>query len=138
MVQVTVERVGLDRDSDQAVVLLSDLTKSTFIPIWIRSPEASAIALPIQGIKATRPLTVDLLASVLDRLEVQVIMAVITEVKDSTFYASLVLTSDSEEIEMDCRPSDAIALALRRAAPIYVSERVMAEAGIQPEDTSVQ
>jgi bifunctional DNase/RNase len=138
MVQVTVERVGLDRDSDQAVVLLSDLTKSSFIPIWVRSPEASAIALPIQGVKAPRPLTVDLLASVLERLEVQVIMAVITEIKDSTFYASLVLTRDGEEIEMDCRPSDAIALALRMAAPIYASNRVMAEAGIKPEDTSVQ
>ncbi len=138
MVQVVVERVGFDQETDQAVVLLSDLTKSTFIPIWIRSTEASAIALPIQGVKAPRPLTIDLLASMLEKVLMQVVMVMITEIKDGTFYASLVLTKDNEEIEIDCRPSDAIALALRKSAPIYVSDRVLAEAGIQPEDSQVQ
>ncbi len=138
MVQVTVERVGLDRDTDQAVVLLGDLTKTTFVPIWIRSSEASAIALPIQGVTASRPLTVDLLASVAELTGLSLTMAIINEIKNDTFYASLVFLKGDEQVEIDCRPSDAIALALRQAAPIYVSERVMAEAGIQAEDSVVQ
>ncbi|HHW26989.1 MAG TPA: bifunctional nuclease family protein [Firmicutes bacterium] len=138
MVQVTVDKVGLDQDGEQAVVLLADLTKSTLIPIWIRAMEATAIALPLQGLKAPRPLTSDLVISVIEHLGAEVVMAIIREIKDGTFYASLVLTRGDEEIEIDCRPSDAIAVALRRASPIYVMERVLAEAGIRSEEDTVQ
>jgi hypothetical protein len=138
MVQVTVEKVGLDQDGEQAVVLLADLTKTTLIPIWIRALEASAIALPLQGLTAPRPLTSDLVISVTERLGADVVMAIIREVKDGAFYASLVLTKNEEEIEIDCRASDAIAVALRRASPIYVMERVLVEAGIRSEEDNVQ
>jgi len=138
MVQVTVDRVGLDQDTNQAVVLLGDLTKTTFIPIWIRALEATAIALPLQGIIPPRPLTADLVISVAERLGAQIVMAIITELKDETFYASLVLSKDGTKINVDCRPSDAIAIALRKEVPIYVAEKVMAEAGISAEDSTVQ
>lgn len=138
LIQVTVDRIGLDQSSDQAVVLLGDLTRTTFVPIWIRALEATSIALPLQGIKPPRPLTADLVVSVAERLGAEIVMAKITEVKNETFYASLILSKGQETIDIDCRPSDAIAVALRKEAPIYVDEKVMAEAGISPEDTQVQ
>ncbi|HOA71036.1 MAG: bifunctional nuclease family protein [Bacillota bacterium] len=138
MIQVTVDRIGLDQSTDQAVVLLGDLTRTTFVPIWIRALEATSIALPLQGIKPPRPLTADLVVSVAERLGAEIVMAKITEVKNETFYASLILSKGQETIDIDCRPSDAIAVALRKEAPIYVDEKVMAEAGISPEDTQVQ
>lgn len=138
MIQVTVERVGVDPESNQAVVLLSDLTKTTFIPIWVRSLEASAIALPLQGVEPPRPLTSDLVISVVDGLGGQVVMAIITDMRDEVFYATLVLSQEGKEIDIDCRPSDAVAVALRKAAPIFVMEKVVAQAGISAEDSAVQ
>ncbi len=138
MIQVTVERVGVDPETDQAVVLLGDLTKTTFIPIWIRSVEASSIALPIQGIQPPRPLTADLVVSVVESLGAQVVMVIISDIKDEVFYATLVLSRGGEEIDIDCRPSDAVAVALRKSVPIYVLERVMAQAGVPSEDSAVQ
>ncbi|HHX10398.1 MAG TPA: bifunctional nuclease family protein [Firmicutes bacterium] len=138
MIQVTVDRIGVDQNTDQAVVLLGDLTRTTFIPIWIRSLEATAIALPLQGVKSPRPLTADLVISVAEHLGAEIVMATIEEIKNETFYASLVLSKGQETINIDCRPSDAIAVALRKEAPIYVDEKVMAEAGISAEDSQVQ
>ncbi|HHY69605.1 MAG TPA: bifunctional nuclease family protein [Bacillota bacterium] len=138
MIQVTVHRIGLDQSSDQAVILLGDLTRTTFIPIWVRTSEATAIAIPIQGIQSPRPITADLVVKVIEEFGADVVMAVITDLKDDIFYASLVLTKDDELIEIDCRPSDAIAVALRKAVPIYVEEKVMAEAGITGDDSEIQ
>ncbi len=138
LIQVTVDRIGVDQNTDQAVVLLGDLTRTTFIPIWIRSLEATAIALPLQGVKSPRPLTADLVISVAEHLGAEIVMATIEEIKNETFYASLVLSKGQETINIDCRPSDAIAVALRKEAPIYVDEKVMAEAGISAEDSQVQ
>ncbi|MGI6621040.1 MAG: bifunctional nuclease family protein [Bacillota bacterium] len=138
LIQVTVDRIGLDQTADQAVVLLGDLTRTTFVPIWIRAPEATAIALPLQGIKPPRPLTADLVISVAEHLGAEIVMAKIDSIKNDTFYASLVLSKGEETIDIDCRPSDAIAVALRKEAPIYVDEKVMAEAGIAAEDSQVQ
>ncbi len=138
MIQVTVERLGFDQELDQAVVVLADLSKTMVIPIWVRSLEAASIAMPLQGVTAPRPVTADLLVSVLDRLAVSVTMVVITEIRDEVFYASLVLDRDGEELEFDCRPSDAIAVALRKGAPLYVAEKVMAEAGVPAGEAGVQ
>jgi bifunctional DNase/RNase len=138
MVQVTVERLGFDQDQGQAVVILSDLSKSMLIPIWIRTLEATAIAIPLEGLTPPRPVTADILVSILDKLGVAVTMVGITEIKDEVFHAVMVLQKGAEEIEVDCRPSDAIAVALRKGAPLYVAEKVMAEAGIPASDASVQ
>lgn len=138
MVQVTVERLGFDQEQGQAVVVLTDLGKSALIPIWVRTQEATAIAVPLEGITPPRPMTADLLVSILDKLRVEVTMVAITELKDDVFHALLVLRSGDGDIELDCRPSDAIAVALRKGAPLYVSEKVMAEAGVPGTDASVQ
>lgn len=138
MIQVTVERVGLDNDSDQAVLLLADLSKSTILPIWVRTHEASVIAFPLQDVTPPRPVTADIIVSIVEKLDARVVMVILTELKDEVFYASLVLNSGGEEIELDCRPSDAIAVALRTSAPIYAADKVMAEAGIPARDTEVQ
>ena len=138
MIQVTVERLGFDEELDQAVVVLADLSKTMVIPIWVRALEAASIAMPLQGVTAPRPVTADLLVSVLDRLDVSVTMVVITEIRDEIFYASLVLDRDGQELDFDCRPSDAIAVALRKGAPLYVSEKVMAEAGVPAGEAGVQ
>lgn len=138
MIQVTVERLGFDQEQGQAVVILTDLGKSAVIPIWVRTQEATAIAVPLEGIAPPRPLTADLLVSILDKLRVEVTMVAITEIKDDVFHALMALHSDQGEIELDCRPSDAIAIALRKSAPLYVSEKVMAEAGISSAGGSVQ
>ncbi|HHY75348.1 MAG TPA: bifunctional nuclease family protein [Firmicutes bacterium] len=138
MIQVTVERVGFDQDNDQAVILLADLHKSYILPIWVRTQEAAAIAFPLQDIKPQRPLTADLAVDIIDKLGAQVVMILITEVKDEVFYAVLVLNHGGREIELDSRPSDAIAIALRTSSPIYVADSVMAEAGIPSKSTEVQ
>lgn len=138
MIQVTVDKVGLDQDSDQAVILLCDLSRTTFIPIWIRALEAASIAMPLQGIKTPRPLTADLCIEVAEELGATFLMAVVTEIRDDTFYARLILSQGEREIEIDCRPSDAIAIALRKGVPIYVAEKVIAQAGVSMEENPVQ
>ncbi|MBP8614582.1 MAG: bifunctional nuclease family protein [Firmicutes bacterium] len=138
MIQVTVHRIGLDQSSDQAVILLGDLTRTTFIPIWVRTSEATAIAIPIQGIQSPRPMTADLVVKLIDEFEADVVMAVVNDIRDEIFYASLVLNKGGQLIEIDCRPSDAIAVALRKSAPMYVEEKVMAEAGIAGDESEIQ
>ncbi len=133
MIRVTVDKVGLDVDSNQAVVLLKDENGKTLLPIWIGQIEASAIAMGMQGVKAPRPLTCDLLKSVLDSLDARVTMAMVSDLRDDTFFARLVLETGGRTLEIDSRPSDAVALALRAGAPIYVAEAVLDRAGIPVE-----
>ncbi|MEW6523724.1 MAG: bifunctional nuclease family protein [Bacillota bacterium] len=130
---MVVDKVGLDIESEQAIVLLRDVQGTTMLPIWVGPAEATAIALSIQGVKASRPLTCDLLKDVIDHLEARVVMVLVSDLKEHTFYARLVLRRSEGNVEVDCRPSDAIALALRAEAPIYVSEAVVAEAGVPAE-----
>ncbi|HAI20917.1 MAG TPA: hypothetical protein DCM14_03355 [Clostridiales bacterium UBA8153] len=137
MIQMVVDKVGLDAESEQAIVLLKDVRGTTMLPIWVGPAEATAIALSIQGMKASRPLTCDLLKEIVDRLEAKVVMVLVTELKEQTYYATLVLgPPGGDNVEVDCRPSDGIALALRADAPIYVSEAVLAEAGVPSDQDS--
>jgi bifunctional DNase/RNase len=138
LIQVTVERVGFDQDSDQAVLLLSDLSKSFILPIWVRAQEATAIALSLEDLKPPRPVTADLSATIIERLGASVVMALITEIKDEVFHSVLVINHGGRELELDSRPSDSIAIALRTSSPIYVADSVMAEAGIPSKTTEVQ
>lgn len=115
------------------MVILKDLEGRRLLPIWIGILEATAIALEVEGIKPARPLTHDLLKNVLETLGVEVSMVLIHDLKDNTFYGQVILRAGDTTIEMDSRPSDAIALALRTHAPIFVSERVIEQAGISAE-----
>ncbi|MDP3012626.1 MAG: bifunctional nuclease family protein [Candidatus Subteraquimicrobiales bacterium] len=122
--------VNLDVSTNQPVIILKDKEGKQFLPIWVGQFEATSILMELQGIKPTRPLTHDLLKSVLDEFEVKTTRVVITELKEGTFYARIHLIKDSVPFEIDARPSDAIALSVRAKARIYVDEEVMDQAAI--------
>lgn len=130
MVEVSIDKVGIDVGTGQAVVLLASAEENMLLPIWIGPVEANAIAIGLEGVKPPRPITSDLLKEILDRFKAEMVMAFIHDLRDSTFYAKVVLKVDDGTMEIDSRPSDAIALAVRAKAPIYVSRRVILEAGI--------
>ena len=134
MIRVFVDKVGLDIESEQAIVLLKETQGETVLPIWVGPAEATAIALSVQGVGTSRPLTCDLLKEVIVQLKARVSRVYVSEFKEQTFYAHLVLEHNGGELEIDCRPSDAIALALRTEAPIFVSEAVLQEAGVVTEE----
>ncbi|MGH2348637.1 MAG: bifunctional nuclease family protein [bacterium] len=122
-----VRGVALDQQMNP-VVLLVDQSEAMALPIWIGQAEATAIAMELQGVKPPRPMTHDLLRTVLTELTVNVIRVIVTDVKDSTYYAEVHLASNGNNLVVDSRPSDAIALALRAEAPIFVSDKVAQQA----------
>ena len=134
MLQMLVHGINLDIVSNQPVVILKDLQSHYYLPIWIGQFEATSILMELQGIKPTRPLTHDLLKTVLETLNARLIRVVINDLIEGTFYARLNLVFQEEEVEIDSRPSDAIALAVRFGAPIYVSEEVIKQASIVAEE----
>jgi len=129
MIQMEVGGLGFDPRNLSPLVLLKDQDELNFLPIWIGIFEAASIAMEMQGIHPPRPMTHDLIKSVLDKLKTKVTRILINDVKDGTFYALIdVETSTGEKMSIDSRPSDAIALAIRAGAPIFVSEVVMMQA----------
>jgi bifunctional DNase/RNase len=133
MVEMFVYRVALDLEQGTAVVLLTDEPVERLLPIWIRVFEAQAIAMELHGETPPRPYTHDLLAAVIRGTGWKLDRITVTEVRDSTFYALLTLSRNGEALEIDARPSDSIALALRLDAKIFVDEQVLAEAAIRPD-----
>jgi bifunctional DNase/RNase len=120
--KVTVYGVSFDVTSKQPIVLLKVEGQNRFLPIWIGHPEAAAILMKLQNAELPRPMTHDLLASVIQQLSATVLRVLVTELRENTFYAELQLEDCSgKEIRVDSRPSDAIALAVRTDAPIYAS-----------------
>ena len=134
MIPVTIHSIQVSLMSNHRVVVLKDLQAEglRLLPIWIGPFEAEAIAIQLQGTETPRPLTHDLLRAVISTLGGKVSHVFINELTDSTFYARIVVRMDDRDIEIDARPSDAIALAVRVEAPIYVAEAVMDAAGIAP------
>ena len=122
--RVTVYGVSFDVASKQPIVLLKVEGKNRFLPIWIGHPEAAAILMKLQNAELPRPMTHDLLATVIEQLSASVDSVLVTELRDNTFYAVLRLEAGGQEIRVDSRPSDAIALAVRTDAPIFVSADV--------------
>jgi uncharacterized protein len=129
-VEVEVSRVALDPTSRAPVVLLADKMHTVVLPIWVGPAEARAIATQLDGLIPPRPLTHDLMKAVLDRIGVGLRKVVITDLRENTYYARLVLLVDGEDVEVDSRPSDAIALAVRFGQPIFVSRALLAREGI--------
>jgi bifunctional DNase/RNase len=117
----------------QPIVLLKTEDGNRFLPIWIGQPEAAAILMKLQGASPPRPMTHDLLSEMLGQLDAKVVKIAVTELKENTFYAMITLAVGGSEIEIDSRPSDAIALAVRAEAPIYAAETVVDENGIEFE-----
>jgi len=127
-VQMKVKFLTFDSTSNGFVVLLMDLSNKTGLPIWIGPFEANAIAMKLKKIGAHRPMTHDLIHSILRTLESQVVKIVVNDLRENTYYALIHLNRRGEEIIIDSRPSDAIAIALAVDAPIFVSDHVIEKA----------
>lgn len=127
MVHVKVRGVALDQQMNP-VVLLVDQAETLALPIWIGQTEATAIAMELQGVKPPRPMTHDLFRTVLGEFSIGVSRVVVTDVKDSIYFAEIHLTKNGTQVTVDSRPSDAIALALRAEVPIFVTEKVVEQA----------
>jgi len=125
--------VSFDVIGKQPIVLLKTMEGNRFLPIWIGHPEAAAILIKLQGTKLPRPMTHDLLTSIIVQFHAVVARITVTELKESTFYATLTLNKDGAEIEIDSRPSDALALAVRTDAPIFAATALVDENAIEFE-----
>jgi bifunctional DNase/RNase len=136
LVEMVVESVRVHMLSNRHVVILKDVERDRYLPIWIGPWEASAIAMRLQGVAAERPLTHDLFFATLEGLGVTIARVVISELADETYHARLYLERDGEEVELDARPSDALALAVRADARIYAADEVLEAAalGTDPDE----
>lgn len=130
MIEMTIDSIRVSLMNYQRVVILKEKSADRYLPIWIGPSEADAIAVKLQGVNVARPLTHDLLSSVIDTLGASINSIVVTDLKNDTFYAKIFLNIDGTQMEVDSRPSDALALAVRVEAPIFVEESVMEKAGI--------
>ena len=133
MIEMVIYGVSFDLVGKQPIVLLKTADGNKFLPIWIGHPEAAAILMKLQGASTPRPMTHDLVTEMLDQLDAQVTRITVTELKENTFYASITVAQNGSEIEIDSRPSDAIALAVRCQAPIFAAEEVIEESSIEFE-----
>ena len=130
MVEMTIDSIRVSLMNYQRVVILKEKGTNRYLPIWIGPAEADAIAVKLQNVELSRPLTHDLLQSVISALGASVEYIVVSGLKEDTFYARLALSIDGGALDIDSRPSDALALAVRVGAPIYAEESVLEKAGI--------
>jgi len=130
VIEVFVESIRVNMTNYKRVVMLKEKTASRYLPIWIGHFEADAIAIPMQNVPVSRPLTHDLLSSVVGALGGKITQVVINELSDETFYAKVIIDENGRHVEVDSRPSDAIALAIRAKVPIFVEESVFEQAGM--------
>ncbi len=130
MIEMTIDSIRVSLMNYQRVVILKEKLARRYLPIWIGPAEADAIAVKLQGVTVPRPLTHDLLSSVIDSLGATIDSIIVSDLKSDTFYAKIILNIDGEQVEIDSRPSDALALAVRVDAPIYADEAVLDKAGI--------
>jgi uncharacterized protein len=137
MYEMVIYGVSFDLVGKQPIVLLKTAEGSKYLPIWIGHPEAAAILMKLQGASTPRPMTHDLVTDILAQLEAEVVRITVTELKENTFYASITVSQNGSEIEIDSRPSDAIALAVRAEAPIFVADQVIDESAIEFEGEEV-
>lgn len=138
LVEVRVQSLGLDRASNTPVVILKELDGERVLPIWIGPGEASAIAMQLADMKFSRPLTHDLLVTVLAGLGGSLQRVIITKVEDNTYYAELVIRQNGEVISVDARPSDSIAVALRTDAQIFAQDELLERASIEIADEEAE
>jgi bifunctional DNase/RNase len=131
--EMVIYGVSFDMVGKQPIVLLKTVDSNKFLPIWIGHPEAAAILMKLQGATTPRPMTHDLLCDMLGELDVKCTQVSVTELRDNTFFASITLQVNGRDVEIDSRPSDALAIAVRSGAPIYAAEEVIAESAIEFE-----
>ncbi|HTZ90007.1 MAG TPA: bifunctional nuclease family protein [Alloacidobacterium sp.] len=134
-IEMKIRGLMVDPSTNAPIVILKDVQGDTVLPIWVGLYEANAIALEVEKATTPRPMTHDLLKNLVQGLNATVQRVVVTELKNDTFYAVLWLEQDGELVTIDCRPSDALALALRADCPIYVDEDVLRVAKVIPNPT---
>ena len=130
MIEMAIESIRVSLMNYQRVVMLKEKVAERYLPIWIGPAEADAIAVKLQGVNVPRPLTHDLLRSVISTLGATINSIIISGLKNDTFYAKIIFNVDGGQIEIDSRPSDALALAVRAEVPIYAEETVLDKASI--------
>jgi uncharacterized protein len=135
--EMVIYGVSFDMVGKQPIVLLKTADGNRFLPIWIGHPEAAAILMKLQGASTPRPMTHDLVTEILSQLDAQVIRITVTELRENTFFAEITVQQDGSEIQIDSRPSDAIALAIRADAPIFAADDVIEESAIEFEGEDV-
>jgi bifunctional DNase/RNase len=138
VIEVRVAHLGLDRTTNTPVVILQEREGERVLPIWIGPAEASAIAMELAGVKFARPLTHDLLKQLIVGLGAELRKVIITQVKDNTYYAELHIYRGDTVIQIDARPSDSIALALRLKTPIFTSDTLLAVTSVDTGDPTVE
>ncbi|MCY4514333.1 MAG: bifunctional nuclease family protein [Candidatus Tectomicrobia bacterium] len=129
MLEMKVRGLTLDPLSNMALVVLRDLEDTKALPIWVGIPEANAIALELEQVPTPRPMTHDLIKNILEGIQASVVRIVVNDLRDSTFFATIFLSLQEQEFCIDARPSDAIAIALRAKAPIFVALDVIERVG---------
>lgn len=134
VIRLKIDRIGLDPQQASALIVLKDEAGKRLLPLTIGGFEAQSIALVLQGIHSARPLTHDLLKAVLDSLDVTVSKVLIDDLREQVFYAQITLNVDGRTVEIDSRPSDAVALAVRCKCPIFALEHVLTAAGVTEMD----
>jgi len=130
MLEMTVDSIRVSPMNYQRVVILKEKQSDRYLPIWIGPAEADAIAVKLQDLSVPRPLTHDLLGTIIDSLGGTIEHILVTDLENDTFFAKITIKANGEAKEIDCRPSDAVALAVRAKVPIYAAEEVMEKAGI--------
>jgi uncharacterized protein len=137
MQEMHIYGVSFDLVGKQPIVLLKTAEGNKFLPIWIGHPEAAAILMKLQSATTPRPMTHDLVTDMLEQLGAQVVRITVTELRENTFFAQITVQQDGSEIDVDSRPSDAIALAIRADAPIFAADEVIEESAIEFEGDEI-
>ena len=137
MQEMHIYGVSFDLVGKQPIVLLKTAEGNKFLPIWIGHPEAAAILMKLQSATTPRPMTHDLVTDMLEQLGAQVVRITVTELRENTFFAQITVQQDGSEVDIDSRPSDAIALAIRADAPIYAADDVIEESAIEFEGDEI-
>ncbi len=138
MIEVVIDSIRASLMSQHRVIILRERESDRYLPIWIGPYEAEAINIELQQIEVARPLTHDLLKNVIAEMGGTILYVVVNDLRNDTFYARIVIQMDSRRLEIDSRPSDAIALAVRARVPIYVDEDVMERAGVNPREEEIE
>ncbi len=134
MVEVVIDSIRVSLMSQQRIVILREVDDDRYLPIWIGTPEADSITIALQEVEVSRPLTHDLVKNIFTSLNAQVLRVEVIALRDDTFYGNIVVELDGRTVNIDSRPSDALAVAVRTHVPIMVNRSVMDTAGIIPEE----
>lgn len=134
MLEVTIDSIRVSLMSQQRIVILREKNAERYLPIWIGVYEAESITIALQEVEVARPLTHDLLRNVFNLLNARILRVEVVSLRDDTFYGNIIVETDGRVIEVDSRPSDALAIAVRAHVPILVARSVMDTAGIIPEE----